>query len=268
MISVRSGPMRVVHALIPALVVGVTAIGAAAAQEEAPLWERVQVRIEAGDTDGAAELLSAAGDPEAAASRYHSVVRSLYFSAKDLPAVVLVAQWGIEFGLARAAEAERRQDPETAARFRGQTKALAYDLASHTWTGWDEPGIGIRTADLEAGFAAARLNLQLAEALKAGPEPMANAYFILGGHALAANDYAAAADYFEEFGEIARNAGLTALDLLAEGYGVITGAAAGSGNPGSYMLEPVRRKFRDALGAEAEFWIDQLDTAWGIFVTG
>ena len=162
----------------------------------------------------------------------------------------------------------RRQDPETAARFSGHAKALAYDLASYTWPGWDEPGIGIRTRDLEAGFAAARLNLQLAEALEVGSEPMANVFFILASHALAANDYAAAADYFEEFGEIARNAGLMALSLLAEGYGVITGAAAGSGNPGSYMLEPVRQKFREALGTEADFWIDHLDTAWGVFVTG
>ncbi len=268
MISVRSGPMPVVQVLIAALIVGVTAIDAAAAQEDAPLWERVQVRIEAGDTDGAAELLSAGGDPEAADRRYHSVVRSLYDSGKDLPAIVLVAQRGIEFSLARAAAAERRPDAEAAARFRGHAKALAYNLASHTWPGWDEPGIGIRTVDLEAGFAAARLNFQLAEALEAGPEPMANAYFILGGHALAANDYAAAADYFQKFGEIARNAGLTALALLAEGYGVITAAAAGSGNPGSYMLEPVRQKFRETLGAEADSWIDQLDTAWGVFVTG
>lgn len=265
---VRSGRVRFVHALFPALILAVTANGALAAQENPPLWERVRTLIEAGDADRARAMLSAGDDPVTAARRYDSVVRSLYDPGQDLPAVVRVAQDGIEFCLARATEAEARRDAGAAVRFRGLAKTLAYNLASYTWPGWDAPGIGIRTRDLQAGHAAARLNLELAQALEVGSEPMANAYFMLGAHSLAANDYTAAADHFRRFGEIARRAGLTALALAAEGYGVITGAAAGSGNPGTYMLEPTRERLREALASDADFWIDQLDTAWSIFVTG
>ena len=249
-------------------VVAVAALGAAEARQEAPLWERIQDLIAANDGERVGEVMSAEGSPEVVAQRYEFVVRSLYYPGNDLPAVIHVAQTGIDFALGEAAAAERRQDGEAAAQFRRAAKGLAYNLASSTWPGWDEPGINIRTQDLEAGFAAARLNFRLAEELAVGPEPMANAYFMLGAHALAAFDYDAASDYFSRFGEIARSADLRELTILAEGYRVITDAAAGSGNPGSYMLEPVRAQFRETLESGANFWIDQLDTAWRIFVTG
>lgn len=245
-----------------------TISGAQAQNSEVPLWQRVQALIATGEFDRAVEAISAGSDPEVVAERYESVVRSLYYTGRDLPAVVRIAENGIEFDLAEAAAAERRRDTADATLFRGRAKAVAYNLASFTWPGWDEPGIGIRTRDLEAGLAAARLNLRLGEELERGPEPMANAYFILAGHELAASRYEAAAEHFREFGEIARSADLEALVLLAEGYEVITRAAAGSGTPGSYMLEPVRERLREALDSDAAFWIDQLDTAWRIFVTG
>jgi hypothetical protein len=238
------------------------------AQESPELWERVETLFDAGEEYRVVELMADAPDPSEVAANYSSVVRSLYYSGKNLPAVVFVAGKGIDFGLSHAVAAERRGDTETARRFRGRVKELAYNLASFTWPGWDEPGIDIRTSDLAAGFAAARLNLRLAEELDRGPEPMANAYFILGAHSLAAPDYDAAAAHFLRFGEIAREAGLEELALLADGYGLITDAASRSGNPGGYVLEPIRERFREVLDDGAGFWIDQLDTAWNVFVTG
>ena len=60
---------------------------------------------------------------------------------------------------------------------------------------------------------------------------MANAYFMLGAHALAAFDYDAASDYFNRFGEIARSSDLRELTILAEGYRVITDAAGRQREP-------------------------------------
>lgn len=241
---------------------------AMAPQAPPELWERVQTLIAAGEENRVVEWISDASGPEAVADNYHSVVRSLYYSAKDLPAVVLVAQEGIDYDFAQVVQAERRGDSEAAAYFRGRAKELAYDLASFTWPGWNEPGIDVRTSDLEAGFEAARLNFRLAEELERGPEAMANAHFILGGHALAAGDYGAAEDQFRRFKEVARQGGLEEMVILADGYAIITDAAARSGNPGTYLLEPVRMRFREAQEAESDFWIEQLETAWSVFVTG
>jgi hypothetical protein len=242
--------------------------GALLAQDAPLLWQQVQAAIQSDQNDRIHDLLSEGAGPQQTAERYESVARSLYQTARDLPAVVLVARSGIAFNLSVAGEAAGRGDVATARLFQGSAKALAYNLASYTWPGWDEPGIGIRTADLDAGFEAARLNLRLAEQLGPGPEPMANGWFILAGHALAAGDYPAAREYFAEFERIAENADLRELDLLADGYRIIVDAAAGTGNPGTYMLEPVREQFREMLDSDADFWIDQLDTAWAIFVTG
>lgn len=233
-----------------------------------PSWQQVQSLAVSADTDGIRMLMAGAGGPEDVARRYFDVAHMLYRSGRDLQSFVRIARMGIEYDLAEADSAERGGDHPRADLFRLFAKQLAYDLASFTWTGWDEPGIRIGTADLEAGADAARLNLRLAEELERGPEPMANAYFILGAHALARSDYDEAGRYFETFGAIARSAELEAMAIAADGYGVITREAAGSGNPGTYVLEPVRQRLRDLPASDPEFWIDQLDTAWTVFVTG
>lgn len=238
------------------------------AQEPEEFWKEIEELFQEGDEFRIVERMADAADPETAGERYATVVVSLYYSGRNLPAVVFLAGKGIDFNLAHAVRMENEGNPEAARRFRGLAKALAYDLASFTWPGWDESGIAIRTADLETGLRAAQLNLRLAEELERGPGPMANAYFILGGHALAAGDYGAAEEFFGRFGQVAADANLRDLMILAEGYAVITSAASESGNPGDYVLEPVRERFRDLLDEGAEFWIEQLETAWNVFVTG
>src|SRR5690348_6291645 len=77
------------------------------------------------------------------------VMRELYWKRKDLPASVLFACAGMSLGFAWAA---RTSDPALADQLRGIVKGLAYDIASFTWPGWDEPGIVVTASDLRAGM--------------------------------------------------------------------------------------------------------------------
>src|SRR5690242_6188654 len=70
------------------------------------------------------------------------VMRELYWKRKDLSASVLFACAGMSLGLAAAARADA-SDPSLGVQIRGLVKGLAYDVASFTWPGWDEPGIVI-----------------------------------------------------------------------------------------------------------------------------
>ena len=142
------------------------------------------------------------GEPKAVARAYNDVTRDLYRTRRDLPAFVVVSRQGIEYLLVKAAEVER-SDAVLAEELRGAAKTMAYNLAANTWPGWNQPGIRITPADLEAGMEAARLNLRLAIDLKRGPDPMFNAHWVIGALELARGRHAEAIASYEQARKIA-----------------------------------------------------------------
>ena len=130
-------------------------------QDSSDLWQRIQGSIQAGDPHAVVEIMTSQGAPRVVAGLYESVVQDLYYEARDLRAVILVAQKGIDYCLSQATEAAGRQDANLANALRGHAKVLAYNLGAHTWPGWDDPGIDPRPEDRAASVAAAQLNCAL-----------------------------------------------------------------------------------------------------------
>jgi hypothetical protein len=128
-----------------------------------------------------------------AAQAYEKLQSHLYWKQKNLPAMVMLSQAGIQHCLA---ESTRTTDAGAARDLRGIAKRLAFNLASFTWPGWDEPGISITRSDLAAGLQAARLNVRLADELDRPPKARANALWTLGAQQLAACDYPSAIGTF------------------------------------------------------------------------
>src|ERR1700733_3894038 len=98
-------------------------------------------------------LLESGSDPVAALKDCSQAVKNLYWKEKNLPAVVGLATAGIQAGEAIAVGGENAHDVLCV------VKGLYFDVASFTWTGWDEPGITPTAEDLSLGLAAARKNL-------------------------------------------------------------------------------------------------------------
>jgi len=124
-----------------------------------------------GDSYQAIEYLHSQGTALRVMSAYDEAARHAYWKEKDLGAVVVLARAGIQFGL-ESGQALEGVDAAMAAEVKGKAKALAYNLASFAWPGWDEPDIEISARDVELGLDAARVNLRLAGQLGRGTEPI------------------------------------------------------------------------------------------------
>src|SRR4051812_41778941 len=81
------------------------------------------------------ERMSAFADPMKAVELYAQAVMDAYWKKKDLQAAVTLGRAGIQHALGAAAW---NNDPEKSAALRGKAKAMAYNVASFTWPGWDE----------------------------------------------------------------------------------------------------------------------------------
>lgn len=210
------------------------------------------------------EFLAAQADPLIATSAFLEVVRHLYWKRKDIQRTVVMAQAGIQFGLT-AAIALRDEEAGRAGEIRSAAKALAYDLGSFTWPGWDEPGIEIDAASLAFGREAARLNLRLAQELKKGPLPLSRAFWLVGAHDLARGEWESAIHHFAEAKRGAETAGAAVEVRLAEGYEYL--AAALSMPDGSQAVASLQR-VQEELMTMQEGGADcaaQLQTAWKVF---
>jgi hypothetical protein len=145
--------------------------------------------------------------------RAHAEMRAAYWERKDVAQVVAIATDAIGRGRGST-------DPTVLA----WVKVIAYDLASFTWPGWDEPGIRLTPADMAKGLEAARLDLELAIALERPDEKVSIAHWIVGAHLLAAGSKDEAVAAFGEAAAAAVRAGDPAQELLARGYAAIARA--------------------------------------------
>ena len=154
-------------------------------------------------------------DPQLAAQVYQKLQIDAYWKQKNLPATIAVSQAGIHHCLNEAGKAA---DAGVARNLRGIAKALAFNLASFTWPGWNEEGIPITPSDLAIGLEAARLNVRLAQELDRPDKAKANALWTLGAQQLAAGNYDLAGDTFVLAKSHAVRAQEKTMAQMLEGY--------------------------------------------------
>jgi hypothetical protein len=161
-----------------------------------------------------ARALSLPGPPLETAQRLLDLARDAYWKQKDLPRAIAFSQSALGYACHHA-----NQSPDLHNQLLGLLKAAAYNLASFTWPGWDEPNITITPADQAVGREAAKINLHLAQTLNRPPGPLASAYWLFGAHELAAANYRIALNAFAEYRSIAPTDDHR---RLADGYTAIT----------------------------------------------
>jgi hypothetical protein len=182
------------------------------------LLDGAKAVLESSDVMAAAEFLSQEADPVAVMKVYRDLVMQTYWRQKDLPRVMTLALAGIHYGLTYATGKgtdELRYD------LRSLAKTLAYNLASFTWPGWEEPGVTIGPAAVAVGLDAARLNLRLAEELNKGDLSLCRGHWMSGAQSLANGLSELARHHFEESDEYARRAESTAEVFLAYGFAAL-----------------------------------------------
>jgi hypothetical protein len=98
------------------------------------------------------QLLDEQPDPLLAANAYAALLNDLYWKDRSLPLTIAIGRAGIQHCLSRARPAA---DAQIAERLKGAAKAMAYNVGSFTWDGWDEQGIAPGPTDLAIGMDAA-----------------------------------------------------------------------------------------------------------------
>lgn len=200
-------------------------------------------------------------DPADAVDAYATMQGEFYWKLKDLPAVVAISQAGIAIALKAADDAST---PEPANTLRGKAKAIAYNLASFTWRGWDEPGITIDDAAAAAGMEAATLNLQLAEKLNRPAKAKANAHWAIGAHHLAARRFTEATAAFAKGKSLAASTREPAFEQMFDGYIALVEDLATPGVATQLKLDGLISRLESEGSDDAAEYARQLTVARGV----
>lgn len=239
-------------------------VASATAQEPPTPWQDVQEAFHSGNRFDIPSIIADPTGDAATVTRYFDVELALYWEGRDLPAAVYVGEQGIAYCLSRAAVAPAT-DRVVADRLKGVAGRIAFNLASATWPGWDQPEIDISEEQRDLGFVAARLALSISEELKSSPGALANGNWMVGAHQLAAGQFSEAAESFDKAALLARAAKDRGMELTSEGFAALADIA---GRRDPDKATDRLDQARSALEREVEdpdFWTVQLDTAYRVF---
>ena len=130
---------------------------------------------------------------------------------------------------------------------------MTYNLAADTWIGWEDAE-EVAESDRTIGLEAARLNIELAEALGFGPERRKNGYWILGAHLLEAGDYEQAESAFTTSHEFTCQTDDEAAQVMTKGW--IIASKLLRQEAAAETLEEIEHKLK-TLGEDGVFYAAQ-----------
>jgi hypothetical protein len=235
------------------------------AQDPGDLWREVQEAFRSGNRLDIASMIADPAGEAQTVSRYFDVERALYWEGRDLPAAVFVAQRAIAYCLIRASLVAG-ENPAVSRQLEGAASRIAFNLASSTWPGWDEPGIRITPEQRELGWASARLAVRISEKLNVGPAGLGNGYWMLGAHELAAGAYEDATASFRRAALFGQGAADRGAELVSEGFMAITDLVAGRNTESARTRLGEIRATIEREVPDPEFWTVQFDAASRVFL--
>jgi hypothetical protein len=188
------------------------------------------------DTFAVIEFLDQQENQLQVAKTYSELVKHLYWKEKNVPDMVALARAGIQYALAAGSSMFKR-DLVMTLLLRSEAKSIAYNLASFTWIGWDEPGITLDETDQCYGLEAARMN---------------------------AADLAKSRESFQRAATYAVRAGEKGDELIARGFELLVDLLQ---DPHSLRTKQAMANMKDQLLQieHGQMYVDQIDTAWTVF---
>jgi len=221
--------------------------------------------LEEADTFTAVEFLNQQPQPTDVAAAYNEILKVLFWKKRDINAVIALGRAGIQYSSDRAEAAAASGDMEQSYTLRSAAKQLSYNVASYTWPGWNETGVILNAVQVAAGLDAARQNLRLALELDKPDLALSRAYWMLGGHLLAAGTIIEAEAHYGRAQMYAHRAGEEAEEALSEAFCLLAYWLLDRGR------EERRRSYETARGRLSAYedgpaFQQQLDNAKMVFV--
>ncbi len=216
--------------------------------DETPLKDRALECFGSAGDEALDRFLDAIGDRQALIGLCADLLLHFYWVRQDLPRALKYGRRGVAL--------HGKGDDGHA------VKGICYNMASFTWPGWDEPGIGIGPAELEVGLEAARMNLDLARDLGRGDLAEARALWMLACHHLARGDHAEALGRFDLSIEAYRKTDESNERLMCRGFRQITRILAGD-ETARGELDAILEKL--VASGEGAAFAGQIETALNYF---
>jgi len=215
------------------------------------------------DTFAAVSHLVGQRDPFTVATDFNDLIKYLYWEEKDLPSAIAMGRAGIQYGLSAATEVEQ-VNPEAAEEIRLKVRALAYNVASFAWPGWDEQGIAPNETNIAFGYDAAKLLIRMCQEMDAEPIKMARAWWLLGGYQLAVGKRARAQQSYDQSAEQAAVSDARSEQLLAQAFSILAQSAQGVARMelSGQFTEVIEALSQEEHGAE---FVEQVETASRVF---
>lgn len=220
--------------------------------------------LQEADTFSAIEFLNQQPRPLVVAAAYNDLLKALYWEQRNIAHVTVIGRAAIQYCSDQAQAAAEAGDMEKAHTLRSAAKQLAYNLASFTWPGWNEPEIDLQPPQIEAGLDAARQNLRLALELDKGDLPLSRAYWMLGGHLLAAKALAGAESNYRRAAMYGRRAESEVDTLLAQAFAALAALLAQPESKAGQTAYAVAAERLSGL-EDGEAFQEQLETARSVF---
>ncbi len=210
------------------------------------------------DVGALVELLTEEAAPSEAMEHFQTLAKEAYWDQRNLDRAVRIARAGVTVGLALSADSDEPYELRSAA------KALAFNLASFAWPGWNEEGIAIEPGHLVEALDAARTNVRLAVELEKGSIAVGRGHWMVGACLLALGRYQ---DALAEFlaARLAADEGRSdAESALAEGYEALVRVIE---RPGDASIEAELNEILDRLRELDGAFAAQIETARSVFAT-
>jgi hypothetical protein len=228
-------------------------------------FRTVQEIIEEKDLYAAQEYVTNLGDDRSVVNAFHFLVFDFYYKAKSLVHAVAMANAGIQYCMTRAAQVART-DKAQVGRIMGAAKAMASNIASFSWPGWDEKGITITPQQMRLGLEAAKFAMRIAIEQKYGPGKLSFSYWTLGAQLMANRKYEEAAQAFTSARENAEKQGTNAAGAaMSSGYVGLVKILAGDAEAGETLFAESLKALEKIGNKDAQFYAKQLRDVRKVF---
>jgi hypothetical protein len=221
--------------------------------------------LAAGNVSAAVAATTASADPQTALEALAQLCQRAYSDLKSVPTMIALARESVGFGLECAAASP---DPESASRYKGRARAIAYNAGANCWPGWGD-AVEIKPADIAEGLKLAQQSYELVGELGLGEKAIGTSLWLVGALQMAAGGLSTAIAQFLRAEEAFQAAQLPVPAAMARGYVALAEKALPESRlRGTESLATLLRSLGEMESREAQFFADQLLTADRIFSSG
>jgi hypothetical protein len=218
--------------------------------------------LAAGNVSAAVAAITTITDTEAALEALAHLCQRAYRDLKSVPTMTALAWEAVGVGLKCAGASP---DPESASRYKGRSRAIAYNAGANCWPGWGDT-VEIKPADIAEGLKLAELSFELVGELALGDKAVGTSLWLVGALQMAAGRLPTAIAQFLRAEEAFQAAQLAVPAAMARGYVALAEKALPESHlRGTESLATIVRSLRDMESREAQFFADQLLAADRIF---